>query len=126
MVHAIRNIMTWILFVLVIFIGPAMFIKSRVVDSEMEYMRYVSDTFLDRVSAKGTLTYNDYLIYAESIAKLNKGYEVQALHRSYIDTPYYDFLSADEIVAYYAARNIRNKIELEQDLSLPEVQEELA
>ena len=124
MVHAIRSIMTWILFVLVMFIGPAMFIKSHVADSEMEYMRYVSDTFLDRVSAKGTLTYDDYLIYADSIAKLNKGYEVQALHRSYIDTPYYDVLSANEIVAYYAARNIRNKIELEQDLDIPVVQEE--
>ena len=126
MVHAIRSVMTWILFVLVIFIGPALFIKARVVDNEMEYMRYVSDTFLDRVSAKGTLTYNDYLTYADSIAKLNKGYEVQALHRTYIDTPYYDVLSANEIVAYYAARNIRNKIELEQDFSLPVVQEEEA
>ena len=42
MVHAIRSVMTWILFVLVIFIGPALFIKARVVDNEMEYMRYVS------------------------------------------------------------------------------------
>ena len=124
MVRAIRSVMTWILFVLVLFIGPAIFIKSRVVDSEIEYMRYVSDTFLDRVSAKGTLTYDDYLIYADSIAKLNRGYEVQALHRSYIETPYYDFLSANEIVAYYAARNIRNNIEPEQDLNVPTVQEE--
>ena len=124
MVHAIRKVMTWILFVLVLFIGPVIFIKSRVVDSEMEYMRYVSDTFLDRVSANGTLTYDDYLIYADSIAKLNKGYEVQALHRTYIDTPYYDVLSANEIVAYYAARNVRNNIELEQEFRLPVVQEE--
>ena len=124
MIHAIRKIMNWLLFVLVIFIGPTMFIKSYVVDNEMEYIRHVSDTFLDKVSATGTLTYNDYMIYADSIAKLNNGYEIQVLHSSYVDTPYYDFLSADEIEAYYLSRNIRKKIEIDTVSNIPAIQEE--
>ena len=101
-----------------------MFIKSRIADSEKEYIRYVSDTFLDRVSATGTLTYKDYVIYADSLAMLNKGYEVQALQRSYIRTPYYDFLSANEIATYYLGRNIRKNIELNTDFDMPLIQEE--
>lgn len=114
----------WLLCILVIFIAPTMFIKSHLANSEMEYIRYVSDTFLDRVSATGTLTYNDYVIYADSIAKLNKGYEVQVLQRSYIRTPYYDFLTANEIAAYYLGRNIRKNIELNTDFDMPVLQEE--
>lgn len=110
MIQSFGRLLMWIVMIVVFFVAPTIWFSWFVEDIKEQMALQYTTTFLEQVTSDGVLTKEEYVQYIDALASLERGYEVELIHTSYITQPQYEYQEEAKLQEYFKSRNQRKNV----------------
>lgn len=103
---AFEKVLSRVLMILLFFVATGVVFLLFAEDAKERRVSTLADDFITEATKDGVLTKEEYLIFSDSLASFNEGYEIKLEHQSYMEDVSYRMADAGKIGEYFASRNI--------------------
>lgn len=112
MVNSLGKVLERMQVVLIFFVASAIVLLLLNEDVKDRRVSVMADEFIMEATKDGCLTREEYLIFIDSVAKLDDSFEVELTRKTYITEPYYELAVESKLQDYFRGRNVRRSVYL--------------